>query len=191
MKFRCFSLSSPLTPRMLLWVCCLLVSLSSQAGEHWILVDTDAQTLDLMDGERNLMHLDAVAIGRGGVTRDKRRGDKRTPLGRFKVAWFNPDSRFHFFIGLDYPRREHLLRAYRQGRLDEQSFRRLEKAMAAARIPPQNTELGGQIGIHGVGAGSEDLHRIANWTEGCVAVTNAEIDALRRHVQIGTTVIIR
>ncbi len=156
-----------------------------------MLVDTEAQTLDLMDGEESLLHIDSVVIGRGGANRDRRLGDEHTPLGRFKVAWFNPDSRFHFFIGLDYPRREHVLRAHRQGLIDEPEYRRLLKAIHAARVPPQNTVLGGQIGIHGIGAGNEELHRMANWTEGCVAVTNAEIDALRRYVRIGTSVLIR
>ena len=172
-------------------LCLLAVPASGQAGERWILVDTEAQTLDLMDGERSLLHLASVAIGRGGASRDRRRGDEHTPLGRFKVAWFNPDSRFHFFIGLDYPRREHVLRAYRQGLIDEPEYRRLMKAIHATRVPPQNTVLGGQIGIHGIGAGNEELHRLANWTDGCVAVTNEEIDALRQRVRIGTTVVIR
>ena len=173
------------------WLAGLFSPLSAVAGERWILVDTGAQTLDLMDGERSLLHLESIAIGRGGTTRDKRQGDNRTPLGRFKVAWFNPNSRYHFFMGLDYPRREHVLRAHRRGLIDEREYRRLSQAMQSARVPPQNTALGGQIGIHGVGAGSEELHRIANWTQGCVAVTNAEIEQLRRQVSIGTTVVIR
>jgi len=180
----------PTYPYILICLC-LLLPLQADAEERWILVDTKAQTLDLMDGERSLLHLESVAIGRGGTTRDKRRGDEQTPLGRFKVAWFNPRSRFHFFMGLDYPKRDHVLRAHRRGVIDDKEYRRLQKAFQNARVPPQNTLLGGQIGIHGVGAGSEELHRIANWTEGCIAVTNAEIDQLRRYVSIGTTVVIR
>jgi murein L,D-transpeptidase YafK len=171
--------------------CCISLPSTAWAEEVWVLVDTRAQTLDLMSGEDRLLHFEAIAIGRGGASRDRKRGDESTPLGRFKVAWFNPNSRFHLFIGLDYPHREHVLRAHRQGLIDEAEYRRLQAAIRSARVPPQDTALGGQIGIHGIGAGDEELHRIANWTEGCVALTNEQIEQLRRHVRIGTTVVIR
>jgi hypothetical protein len=51
--------------------------------------------------------------------------------------------------------------------------------------------LGGQIGIHGLGRADPRLHEMADWTRGCVAVTNEQIDILRRHVYIGMAVVIR
>ena len=59
------------------------------------------------------------------------------------------------------------------------------------RPPPQDTALGGYIGIHGVGAGDPAVHEDFNWTEGCVALTDAQIDALLRHITVGTAVEIR
>jgi L,D-peptidoglycan transpeptidase YkuD (ErfK/YbiS/YcfS/YnhG family) len=51
--------------------------------------------------------------------------------------------------------------------------------------------LGGSIGIHGVGAGNRRIHEDFNWTEGCVALTNEQIDDLDRYIHIGTRVVIR
>ncbi len=163
----------------------------SQADDKWMLVDTGDQTLSLFSGEKLLLHFEGIAIGRNGVTRSKILGDKRTPLGNYKVAWFNPKSRFHYFIGLDYPRREQVLRAHQQGVIDQGERDRLVKAWYRGNVPPQNSPLGGQIGIHGIGNGSRWLHEISNWTEGCVALTNEEIDRLRPYVNIGMRVIIR
>ena len=47
------------------------------------------------------------------------------------------------------------------------------------------------IGIHGIGDGDRGVHRDFNWTNGCVALTNEEIDELLRWVKIGTPVEIR
>ena len=49
----------------------------------------------------------------------------------------------------------------------------------------------GNIGIHGVGSGDLDVHREYNWTNGCVALTNAQIDILAQWAHIGTPVEIR
>ncbi len=171
----------------LLW----LSAFAATADETWILVDTQAQTLDLMDDERPLLHIERIAIGRGGVARDRARGDARTPLGRFRVAWLNPNSRFRQFIGLDYPRWEQVERAYREGVIDARQRERFRRARFEGRPPPQDTPLGGHIGIHGLGAADPQLHDIANWTEGCVAVTNGQIDRLLPYVRIGMTVVIR
>jgi L,D-peptidoglycan transpeptidase YkuD (ErfK/YbiS/YcfS/YnhG family) len=51
--------------------------------------------------------------------------------------------------------------------------------------------LGGAIGIHGIGGGSPDVHRRFHWTEGCVAVSNEQIERLAELVGIGTRVVIR
>ncbi len=184
-------MSVPNPVHCFLLVLLFTLPLSTLAEESWILVDTGDQTLDLYEGERRVLHFEGVAIGRNGVTRNKLLGDKRTPLGQYKVAWVNPNSRFHYFIGLDYPRREQVERAYQQGAIKDSERDRLLTAWYWGAIPPQNSPLGGQIGIHGLGAGNPRLHEIANWTEGCVALTNPQIDWLRSHVRIGTRVIIR
>lgn len=185
-------MSSTFTAQLTCFFLCLLLWMGpAKAEDAWILVDTEALTLDVFDGHDRLARFEGISIGRGGAGRDRSLGDQRTPLGKFRVAWLNPNSRFRFFIGLDYPSRPQVERAFRHGLINERDHRRFLRAFFNNRPPPQNTELGGHIGIHGLGRANPDLHKIANWTEGCVALTNEQIDRLKAHVRIGMPVIIR
>ena len=82
-------------------------------------------------------------------------------------------------------------RALVDGRIDEAQWQAIRRADQAGEVPSQNTPLGGMIGIHGIGDGDRGVHRDFNWTNGCVALTNEEIDELLRWVKIGTPVEIR
>jgi len=159
--------------------------------EKWLLVDTDKHILQLFEGERELLRFEDIAIGRGGAGHYRLKGDERTPRGKYRVAWLNPNSRYRYFIGLDYPQRIHAKKALENGEITETDQQRIYRAIYNNKIPPQNTPLGGQIGIHGLGRADPRLHAMADWTRGCVAVTNEQIDQLRRHVGIGMAVVIR
>ena len=90
----------------------------AEEGElPWVLVDTEKLTLSVMRGESPELVMEDIAIGRFGTTRAKHRGDNRTPLGEFRIAWIKWDSRFHRFIGLDYPNLEHGRRGFEAGRI--------------------------------------------------------------------------
>jgi lipoprotein-anchoring transpeptidase ErfK/SrfK len=65
------------------------------------------------------------------------------------------------------------------------------KALQQHRTPPQNTPLGGRLGIHGIGRANPAIHKAINWTDGCVALTNQQIRQLSPWVQVGTRVVIR
>ena len=178
-------------PRIL-FLAALLLPLTVVGGEdEWLLVDTDKHTLQLFDGERRVLQFEGISIGRGGAGHYRLKGDERTPQGKFRVAWLNADSRYRFFIGLNYPQRAHAKRAFKNGDIDAADQKQISRAIYAGRLPPQNTSLGGQIGIHGLGRADPRLHEMADWTRGCVAVTNEQIDILRRHVYIGMAVVIR
>jgi murein L,D-transpeptidase YafK len=189
--------------RLHLWIWSLAVALllglampsgaapAAGLGETWILVDTAKLTLDVLRRGHRLLRLKRISIGRGGAGPDRRRGDDQTPLGRYRVVWLNPESRFHYFIGLSYPNRGQVERAFRKGVISRWERHRLLVAIDAGRLPPQGSPLGGQIGIHGLGVASRALHDIANWTEGCIALTDAQIDRLRRYISIGMPVVIR
>jgi len=163
------------------------------AGDRdiWLLVDTQDQVLKVMRGERVLWRAEGIAIGRGGAAHGRRRGDARTPKGRYHVVRISRDTRYHLFLGLDYPNRVDAERAYRRGLIGEGDRKRILDALRHGRPPPQDTALGGGIGIHGLGSADRGLHLLSNWTRGCVALTNGQIDRLRHWVRIGTLVLIR
>lgn len=100
-----------------------------------------------------------VAIGRNAVGRKEREGDRRTPEGRYLLdSRHANNSHFHRSIHVSYPNSEDRVRAQRLG-----------------------VETGGAISIHGL---RNDLwffgrlHRWFDWTKGCIAVTNQEMDEI-------------
>ncbi|HRY15035.1 MAG TPA: L,D-transpeptidase [Candidatus Competibacteraceae bacterium] len=160
--------------------------------EPWLLIDTKADKLMVMRDHQPLEVFDQIAVGSSGAGLKHRRGDNKTPLGVFRVGWVNDHSRFKKFIGLDYPNPDYAERALRERRIDHLTYERIRAAWMSGHTPPQNTPLGGQIGIHGVGAGNPQVHEAGiDWTSGCVALNNAQIDALRPWVKVGMRVEIR
>ena len=161
-------------------------------GVDWVLVDTQALTLTVFSAEnRVLARFHNIAIGSGGVAETHRRGDETTPRGIFHVTWVDRHSRFNTFYGLDYPSAPVARHAYAAGTLSQAQFDAIMQALRHHRTPPQDTPLGGQIGIHGLGGGNPDVQQAVNWTNGCVALTNRDIRRLAQWMHVGTRVIIR
>jgi murein L,D-transpeptidase YafK len=112
-----------------------------------------------------------VALGRGGLAPKEREGDERTPEGHYVIDARNSESRFHKALHISYPDSNDRERAARLG------------------VSP-----GGAIMIHGLPNGLGWIgaaHRFYDWTSGCVAVTDAQIDEIWRVVPVGTPVEIR
>lgn len=160
--------------------------------EPWLLVDTQTDQLKIMQGNRPVEVFHQVALGSSGAGLKYRRGDNKTPVGVFRVGWINDHSRFQRFIGLDYPNLDYAGRALREHRIDRATYERIRMAWLNGHTPPQDTPLGGQIGIHGVGAGNPQVHGAGiDWTSGCVALDNRQIEVLRPWVKVGMRVEIR
>lgn len=135
----------------------------------------------------------SVALGGGGPGDKRQRGDLRTPVGTYRIIDFNESSRFHIFMHLNYPNVKDAFYGYKGNLISRADFERIVAALKQGREPPQDTALGGAIGIHGIGLASPDRlarHRSEDWTEGCIALTNSEIQELRRYVGVGTKVVI-
>jgi len=173
----------------------VLLSLNTGASEKdesiWLLVETIPHVLKVMEGDHDLEVFEGIAIGRRGVGLFKERGDDKTPLGEYRIGWINENSRYHRFFGFTYPNRENAERAYETGLIGQDTYRTILRTTIGAAVPPQNTALGGQIGIHGLGRANPAVHQNFDWTQGCIAMTNEQIDRLRSWVKKGTLVIIR
>jgi len=112
-----------------------------------------------------------VALGRGGLAPKERESDGRTPEGHYIIDSRNAASHYHKALHVSYPNAEDRARA---AKLD---------------VPP-----GGAIMIHGLPNGMGWLgaaHRLYDWTLGCIAVTDEEIDEIWNLVPVGTPVEIR
>ncbi|MDN3520588.1 L,D-transpeptidase family protein [Halomonas ramblicola] len=165
--------------------------LPRHAGERWVLIDDRQATLTVYNGNRELERFAPISLGRGGARLTRRRGSNATPMGEFRVNRFNHESDWHIFIGLDYPTPTHARVALDEGVYTQQDYDDYFSYYRRHGYPPQDTALGGFIGLHGVGKGDPDIHRQFHWTQGCVAVTDAQIERLADVIGIGTRVVIR
>ena len=112
-----------------------------------------------------------IALGARAVGAKIQQGDHRTPEGVYLIDSKNPHSLYHLALHVSYPNEDDRERAKKMG------------------VSP-----GGDIMIHGLPDGYGylgSLHSRTDWTDGCVAVSNREIEELWRLVAIGTPVEIR
>ena len=177
---------------VLCFVLCCVVTTTIQAASRttWIRIDSEGDSLHVMQGTEAVMTINNVAFGKAGVKSYRLRDSEITPKGEFQVVEIKYDSKYHRFLRLNYPSVKHAFWARIEGIIDTETYGSILDALLRRQVPPQDTVLGGDIGIHGIGKGSARIHRNFDWTKGCVAVTNEQIDALLPWVRIGTRVII-
>lgn len=164
---------------------------AAAAAAPWVLVDTGRGVVEVRDDGRVLDVFEDISWGRGGVTDLHLNGDDTTPTGDYRITRIDRASRFHVFIGLDYPTLEHVSRAYQRGVIGNARYRELREIAYDGLVLPQDTVLGGYIGLHGLGRADPQWHARFHWTEGCVALTDAQIDRLLDYIHEGSRVVIR
>lgn len=186
-----------------LWLVATLFLSTKAAGQvttlstdSWIDLEPTQYRLEIHKSVRQ-MHLwsgaqlvrtFSVALGKEPNGSKERRGDGRTPVGRYYIVEKKPSRKFRRFLGLNYPNLYDAERALGRGWIDEAIWADIFFADLNRAIPPQTTLLGGRVGIHGYG-GRVELP--IDWTEGCIAVRDQEIDYLYDLLPVGTPVDIR
>ncbi len=109
-----------------------------------------------------------IALGFSPLGPKEAMGDGKTPEGVYTITYKNPDSQFYRSLKLSYPAQKDWQRANRKG------------------VHP-----GSDIMIHGVSPRFAKIgkwHAIKDWTLGCIAVTNEEIDEIYHIAEVGTKV---
>ena len=163
------------------------------ASEYQIDISKSEKILLVKKGEKTVRQFQ-IALGKGGKGTKQRIGDNKTPIGVYSISDFKSDSKFHYFMQINYPNLIDAWYGYKNNIITAKEFKRIAHALKEKRRPPQDTPLGGYIGIHGLGDTNNErlkIHETFNWTEGCIALTNEEIRTLRQYVSIGTRVTIR
>ncbi len=161
------------------------------AKGRWILVDTLKKTISVMHNNKSTLTLHDISIGRNGTTTDKTINDEMTPIGKFKINRINNNSQYKLFFGINYPTQSYAEQAYLSEKIDFKTYHSIIDAIKNNNTPPQLTDLGGYLGIHGLGKADLEIHKQFNWTKGCVAVTNKQIMKLRKYIKLGTIVVIK
>ncbi len=135
-----------------------------------ILVEKNAHRLTLL-WKGQVMKTYSVALGGSPVGPKRCEGDKKTPEGIYRIDSRLPQSSFHRALHISYPSPADRAQAQRLG-----------------------CQPGGAIMIHGLGTKFRwvgRLHTVSDWTSGCIAVTNQEIEEIWRAIPDGTVVEIR
>lgn len=133
-----------------------------------IVVEKAARRLTLWQNGKEIRSY-PVALGFSPAGDKQRQGDGKTPEGIFRIDRRNDRSKFHLSLGLDYPQAEDRARAKKGG-----------------------YDPGGDIMLHGQpNAMPKGMKAKGDWTAGCVALTNAQIEEIWRVTQIGTVVEVR
>lgn len=131
-----------------------------------------------------------VALGRDPVGPKRHAGDLRTPEGSYHVTGPARPSRFHRFLPIDYPSPADADAGLAEGLIDAAQHRRILRAHEAGFPPPADTPLGSGLGFHGEGARWRGDSSHLDWTTGCIAMTDDEIELLAGRVAPGTPVTI-
>lgn len=170
-----------ITKRIFVAGCLLLGTACTYAWLPWnrlpqsvkadkVLVTKHTRTLSICQGDM-LLKTYLVSLGGEPIGAKQFEGDRRTPEGSYSIAGRNSGSAYHLALRISYP-----------------------NSADTARAGAAGKSAGGDIMIHGMRNGLGWLgrwHRWWDWTAGCVAVTNAEMDELWRAVPDGTAVEIR
>jgi hypothetical protein len=147
-----------------------------------LLIRKHDRRLDLFSGD-NLIKSCTIGLGFEPFGDKEERGDGRTPEGVFYVFTKNPESSYHLSLGLSYPNGEDAGRGLLGGLIDFDEYDEIIKAQHQRNTPPMGTKLGGDIYIHGRGSDSD-------WTLGCVALNDDDVQDLFNKVPIGAEVVI-
>lgn len=132
-----------------------------------VLVVKSTRTLTLL-AHGKVIRSYKVALGGTPVGAKEEQGDHKTPEGHYVLDRRNPKSKFYKSIHVSYP--------------NEQDRRKAEK---------RGVSPGGDIMIHGLQNGFGHVgaaHRLVDWTDGCIAVTDAEMDEIWQMVADGTPI---
>lgn len=146
-----------------------------------IVVNKAARTLSLYDAPKHLVKTYHVALGSQPTGPKQLEGDGATPEGEYFVTHANPKSKFHLSLGLSYPNAADATRGVSRGTITKSEGQAITDAIQRHERPPQHTKLGGDIFVHGGGTEKD-------WTAGCIALTDGDIDELFARVPVGTPI---
>lgn len=148
--------------------------------EPHVVVLKSRRTLHLFDGNR-LVRSYPIDLGLAPFGQKVAAGDARTPVGQFRIVSKNATSPYHRFLGLDYPGTTATRLGLSAGLISPGEAARIVRALSAGRRPSWSTDLGGGVGIHG-------RRRGLDWTGGCIAMDDRQVEELFDVLRIGDRV---
>lgn len=147
-----------------------------------LIITKKDRKLEVFDGNK-LIKTFRISLGFAPVGAKKSEGDGKTPEGEFYIYTKNEKSAFYLSLGVSYPGVNDAERGLSEGLISHAEYDEIVEAVRERKRPPQKTALGGEIFLHGGGAGKD-------WTYGCAALTDEDVRELFNAIPIGTPIVI-
>ncbi len=145
-------------------------------GKVYLVVDKSDYELKVYD-EEGWYATYPVVFGNKNLDDKMREGDRKTPEGTFKIISKRPHQKWHKMLMLDYPNKE--------------SWAKFNQRKAQGLIP-KNASIGGGIALHGTWPNDNIVvDDFTNWTNGCIALKNEDLDEVEAFLPVGTQVTIK
>ncbi len=136
----------------------------------YIMVQKQDRVISLWKDGRIIKTYPILSYGANPIGHKVREGDEKTPEGQYIIDTKHPSQKFQKFLRISYPNEQ-----------DKENAKRL------------GVPVGGHVGIHGDKGGVEGFFQRFDkrWTDGCIAVRNADIEEIYQMVEIGTPIMIK
>jgi murein L,D-transpeptidase YafK len=145
-------------------------------GRVYLVIDKSDYELKVFD-EEGWYATYPVVFGNKNLGDKMMEGDRRTPEGNFKIISKRPHQKWHKMLMLDYPNKD--------------SWAKFAERKAKGLIP-KGSKIGGGIAIHGTWPNDNIVvDDYTNWTNGCIALKNDDLDELEAFLPVGTQVSIQ
>lgn len=158
-----------------------------------LIVDRKTYTLNLYE-DTVFVKSYRASFGRNLQEKKKRANDGATPVGEYKICSIQNDPAYYKLLRLNYPNLEDAVEALRKSLITQREFNQLKFQFYYEECVDDNTVLGGNVGIHGIGrlnAIFKNLPFVYNWTDGSIAISNENLDEILTVIHRGTKVVIK
>lgn len=158
-----------------------------------IVVDRYNYSLSLYEDTLLVKSYRAV-FGRNNKVSKTKIGDLATPVGEYRICEIDTVNKYHKFFKINYPNLSDAMSGLRKSIITQEQFDQIKYEFYYSGCPKLITNLGGNIGIHGIGQLNfifKNLPFVFNWTDGSIAISDENIDELYSVVKKGTKVVIK
>ena len=158
-----------------------------------IIINRNSYTLNLYE-DTVLIKSYRANFGRNVNLPKAKAGDLATPVGDYQICEIDTANKYYKFFKINYPNEKDAAEALKKGWISQDEYDRISFECTYGQCTDENTPLGGNIGIQGIGRLNFIFRYLPfnyNWTDGSVAISNESIDELYSVVKKGTKVVIK
>ncbi len=172
----------------------LLINSGKKNSDNFnIIIDRKLFSLYLYS-DTTLVKKYRASFGRNLINKKKFKEDGATPVGVYYICEIDTNHKYNKFFKLNYPNESDAVDALRNGLINQREFDSIMNDLTVGDCPTDKSNLGGNIGIHGIGRFNfflSNLPFVFNWTDGSIALSDEHINEIYSVISKGTKVVIK